>query len=103
MSVELTKDAGTVLLGEPSRKDDGDRKDKDKDQTEDQSQSDYHWKRQNNKDKEKAGDTGASGMPVGTARAAEPMDATTPPPVAPTATPPPALLSMGCTRFTRRS
>jgi hypothetical protein len=95
VSVELSKEDGTVPLGEPSRKDDGERKHEDKDQTEDQSQSNCHWKRWSGKDKEKAGDTGASGMLVGTARAAEPMDASTPPPVAPTVTPPPALPKHG--------
>jgi hypothetical protein len=80
VSVELAKDGGVVQMGEPSKKDDGEHKDDDKTQTEDQSQSDCHWKRRSGKDKEKAGDTGASGMPVGTARTADPMDASTPPP-----------------------
>jgi hypothetical protein len=95
MSVELSKEDGTVPMGEPSRKDDGEHKDDDKAQTEDQSQSKCHWKLQSGKDKEKAGDTGASGMPVGTARAAEPMDASTPPLEAPTVTPPLSLPKHG--------
>jgi hypothetical protein len=61
VSVELTKDGDVAQMGEPSKKDDGDRKDEDKTQTEDQSQSDCHWKRRSGKDKEKVGDTGASG------------------------------------------
>jgi hypothetical protein len=96
VSVELAKDGGAVQMGEPSKMDDGKHKDDDKTQTEDQSQSDCHWKRQSGKDKEKVGDTGASGMPVGTARVADPMDASNPPPLeAPTATPPPALPKHG--------
>jgi hypothetical protein len=92
VTVELAKDAAVPQMGEPSKKDDGDHKDDDKTQTEDQSQSDCHWKRRSGKEKEKGGDTGASGMPVGNSRAAAPLDACTPPhPEALLATPPPVL------------
>jgi hypothetical protein len=92
VSVELAKDGDAIQMGGPSKKDDGDHKDEDKTQTEDQSQSDCHWKQRSGKDKGNVGDSGASGMPVGTARVAKPMDASTPPPPeAPMATPPPAL------------
>jgi hypothetical protein len=90
--VEFAKEAAAVQTGEPSKKNDGDRNDEDKAQTEDQSQSDCHWKRRSGKDKEKVGDTGVSGMPVGSSRAADPVEASTPPrPVASMATPPPTL------------
>jgi hypothetical protein len=56
VSVELAKEAVVVQMGEPSKKDDGDRNDEDKAQTEDQSQSDCHWKRRSGKDKEKVVD-----------------------------------------------
>jgi hypothetical protein len=92
VTVELAKDADVPQMGEPSKKDDGDRKDDDRTQTEDQSQSDCHWKRRSGKEKEKGGDTGASGIPVGNTRAAAPLDACTPPrPEALMATPPPVL------------
>jgi hypothetical protein len=102
VSVELAKDGGVVQMGEPSKKDDGEHKDDDRTQTEDQSQSDCHWKRRSSKDKEKAGDTGASGVPVGTTRVADPMDASTTPPEAPMATSPPALPKHGLHKVYRK-
>jgi hypothetical protein len=92
VTVELSKDASVPQMGELSKKDDGDHKDDDKTQTEDQSQSDCHWKRRSGKEKEKGGDTGASGIPVGNSRTAALLDACTPPrPEALMATPPPVL------------
>jgi hypothetical protein len=79
VSVEATKDSGPKpSIPNDKRKYDGEDKDNGQEQTKDQSQSDYHWKRQNNKAKGKMKDTGASGMPVGTPRALDPMESTPP-------------------------
>jgi hypothetical protein len=82
VSVEFAKGEGSKSATPVDKsKDDRDDDDSTRDQTEDQSQSDFHCKRGNVKDKEKAKDTGASGVQLpGSARAMDHLAA--PPPVA---------------------
>jgi hypothetical protein len=62
VSVEFAKGEGSKPAG-PDDKPNDDKEDEGNEggRTEDQSLSDCHWKRRNNKDKEKANDTGVSG------------------------------------------
>jgi hypothetical protein len=79
LTVEGDKEIGPKPPGpEDKRKDEEGDKDNEHDQTEDQSQSDFHWKRQNSKAKDKMKDTGASGAPVGTTRALDPVESASP-------------------------
>jgi hypothetical protein len=92
VSVEFSKGDGSKPPG-PDDKPNEDKEDdgNEGDRTEDQSLPDCHWKRRNNKDKEKARDTGISGVQGATTpKMAALMAAYTPPPTlhAPSSAPP---------------
>jgi hypothetical protein len=96
VSVESSKGEGSNLAGPVDMPKDGKEDEGNEgERTEEQSLSDCHWKRRNNKDKEKANDTGVSGGQGGTApKVKAPFSASTPPPTlpAPSSAPPVQLV-----------
>jgi hypothetical protein len=84
VSFEASKGEGSKPAGPgDDPKDDKDDETNAGERTEEQSLSDCHWKRRNNKDKEKAKETGGSGGQGGASKVVAPVIASTPPPTLP--------------------